>query len=230
MDGIATLAIDVSSTFMNVASDSAIVPKARALPLRHGGPDAAAGAAAAGFGCGGRSCPSFMTALMLHPLCVGWTPRSPPLFSQRDTLCGRRRGRREYGRPGAESRREPAMRTRPVRARLVRGNDLLHRPVGLCRDGLEHVRRVVARVGGDFGQTLAVVIAHAHVSLHGEADLQWMLRELARIERNAHGHALYDLDPVAGGILGGQQRERRARARAESDDPAVEYHPAAVEV
>src|SRR5438552_14114203 len=41
--GIDTLAIDVSSTFMNVASDSAIVPIASAAPLR--GTDAALAAA-----------------------------------------------------------------------------------------------------------------------------------------------------------------------------------------
>jgi hypothetical protein len=34
--GIDTLAIDVSSTFMNVASDKAIVPRTRALPVSGG--------------------------------------------------------------------------------------------------------------------------------------------------------------------------------------------------
>src|SRR5579862_7578708 len=42
--GIDTLAIDVSSTFMNVASDSAIVPSTRSLPAS-GGSAGAAGAA-----------------------------------------------------------------------------------------------------------------------------------------------------------------------------------------
>jgi len=36
MAGSATLAIEWSSTFMNVASDSTIVPIARALPVRGG--------------------------------------------------------------------------------------------------------------------------------------------------------------------------------------------------
>src|SRR6476661_2133268 len=44
--GIETLAIDVSSTFMNVASDNAIVPRTRALPVSGGA--AAAGVVAAG--------------------------------------------------------------------------------------------------------------------------------------------------------------------------------------
>ena len=35
--GIETLAIDVSRTFMNVASDSAIVPRMSAVPFRGGG-------------------------------------------------------------------------------------------------------------------------------------------------------------------------------------------------
>src|SRR5512143_2877360 len=49
--GIDTLAIDVSSTFMNVASESATVPSTRALPSRggnagRGGPAGRAGGAA----------------------------------------------------------------------------------------------------------------------------------------------------------------------------------------
>src|SRR5262249_18781111 len=51
MAGIDTLAIDVSSTFMNVASDSATVPMMRALPSSggnagRGGPAGRAGAGA----------------------------------------------------------------------------------------------------------------------------------------------------------------------------------------
>ena len=36
MEGRATLAIEVSSTFMNVASDKAIVPRTSALPVSGG--------------------------------------------------------------------------------------------------------------------------------------------------------------------------------------------------
>src|SRR5512140_2245733 len=47
--GIDTLAIEVSSTFMNVASDSAMVPSTSSLPLSGGnGPGRAAAAAGAG--------------------------------------------------------------------------------------------------------------------------------------------------------------------------------------
>src|SRR6185312_16273907 len=80
MDGIATFAIDVSSTFMKVASESAIVPRARAEPFRHGISDFGAGAAAAGLGCGGMSCCSRMTALMLEPL-RGDRSRRPRAYS-----------------------------------------------------------------------------------------------------------------------------------------------------
>src|SRR5215472_11989932 len=39
--GIDTLAIDVSSTFMNVASDSAMLPRASVAPVSGGGADGA---------------------------------------------------------------------------------------------------------------------------------------------------------------------------------------------
>src|SRR6185437_10874871 len=101
MDGIATLAIDVSSTFMKVASDSATVPRASALPLRHGiPPGAPAGAVAAGFGCcGGKSCPSFMTALMLEPFRVDTGSASPRRYSLSETGEADGRGAARIGAP-----------------------------------------------------------------------------------------------------------------------------------
>src|SRR5476651_31849 len=49
--GIDTFAIEVSSTFMNVASDSAIVPSTRSLPAS-GGYSGACAAPAGGWGAG----------------------------------------------------------------------------------------------------------------------------------------------------------------------------------
>src|ERR1700730_1744763 len=57
-----------------------------------------------------------------------------------------------------------------------------------------------------------------------------MLRYLMRIERNAHRHPLHDLDPVAGGVLSREQRERRARTRTESGHLAMITEAATVEV
>src|SRR5215813_15231620 len=42
------------------------------------------------------------------------------------------------------------------------------------------------------------------------------------VEANLHGHALHHLHPVAGGILGWQEREPRARAGADRVHHAVE--------
>ncbi len=106
----------------------------------------------------------------------------------------------------------------------------LHGRIRLRRNRLEDIRRVVAVVDGNLWQPLAIVIAYVDVGLHRQADLQRMLRELLRIERNTHGHSLHDLDPVAGGILGRQQREGRAGARTESDHVPVEHDVAAVEI
>jgi hypothetical protein len=55
-------------------------------------------------------------------------------------------------------------------------------------------------------------------------------RELARLECNAHRHTLHDLDPVAGGILGRQQRERRTGTETEPRDRAVVLDTPAVQV
>src|SRR4051794_18027323 len=50
--GMDTFAIDVSSTFMNVASDSAIVPIVRALPVNGAKGGACRGGCDCGCGCG----------------------------------------------------------------------------------------------------------------------------------------------------------------------------------
>ena len=57
-----------------------------------------------------------------------------------------------------------------------------------------------------------------------------MVGQFLRIERDAHRHALDDLDPVAGGILRRQQREGAARARAQALDMAVIGDTAAIDI
>src|SRR5882724_4521550 len=57
-----------------------------------------------------------------------------------------------------------------------------------------------------------------------------MLRNLMRIERNAHWHPLHDLDPVAGRVLRGQQREGGARAGAEPGYLAMITEAAAIKI
>jgi hypothetical protein len=51
-----------------------------------------------------------------------------------------------------------------------------------------------------------------------------------RVERDAHRHPLHHLDPVAGGVLRRQQRERRAGADAEAGDRALVFDLLAVDV
>jgi hypothetical protein len=66
--------------------------------------------------------------------------------------------------------------------------------------------------------------------LHRQAELQRVLRQLGRIERDAHRYALHHLDPVAGRVLRRQQGEGAAGAGAESGHPPVEFDCAAVDV
>ena len=70
------------------------------------------------------------------------------------------------------------------------------------------------------------------VDLHRcrKTDAQRVLFELPRIERDAHRHALHDLDPVARRVLRRQQRERGAGAGRKADDAAVILDRAAVDI
>src|SRR5262245_51713533 len=70
--GIDTLAIDVSSTFMNVASDSASVPSARCDPCS--GANAAGRGGAAGAGAAGVSRPAAGAALLIAMVSAVPTP------------------------------------------------------------------------------------------------------------------------------------------------------------
>ena len=57
-----------------------------------------------------------------------------------------------------------------------------------------------------------------------------MGRELLRVERDANGQALDDLDPVARRVLRRDDGERRSRAAAQAHDRAVEHDGRAVEI
>src|SRR6267142_5410096 len=57
-----------------------------------------------------------------------------------------------------------------------------------------------------------------------------MLPQLGRVERDAHRHALDDLDPVSRGVLRGKEREGAAGAGAESGELAVIGDRAAIRV
>src|SRR6478672_10784277 len=73
-------------------------------------------------------------------------------------------------------------------------------------------RIAVARIALEVAQRLrrgrhrARLVADIERHVDREADAQWVLGEFRRIERDAHRHALHDLDPVASGILRRQQR------------------------
>ena len=79
-------------------------------------------------------------------------------------------------------------------------------------------------------QHFSVPVAHVNLSIHRQAHPQRVVGNLFRIQRNAHRHALHDLDPVAGGILRRQQRKRRARAHAETCNRAFVFNLLAVQV
>ena len=57
-----------------------------------------------------------------------------------------------------------------------------------------------------------------------------MRLQLERVELDAHRHALHHLDPVAGGVLGRQQREGRAGAGAQAGDTAAVGDLVAIDV
>src|SRR5271165_342319 len=71
---------------------------------------------------------------------------------------------------------------------------------------------------------------HVDVGVHGEPDLQRVGGELLRVEGDAHRQPLDDLDPVPGGVLRRNDRQRGAGAAREADDPPVVDDVVAVEV
>src|SRR5581483_12331076 len=83
MEGIETLAIDVSSTFMNTASDSATVPIASFAPVSGG---SSAGRATAGVGRDGGKAPLFspvLTSAMMVQSDVGSDDQIPARVIER---------------------------------------------------------------------------------------------------------------------------------------------------
>src|SRR3546814_2582111 len=64
--------------------------------------------------------------------------------------------------------------------------------------------------------------------MYGKTDAQRIFVQFTRIERDADGHALNDLDPVAAGILRRQQGKGIAAARRQSDDMAMKDNVTAI--
>src|SRR3546814_12836891 len=64
-------------------------------------------------------------------------------------------------------------------------------------------------------------VAGIDLHIYGKTDAQRIFVQFTRIERDADGHALNDLDPVAAGILRRQQGKGIAAARRQSDDMAM---------
>ena len=65
---------------------------------------------------------------------------------------------------------------------------------------------------------------------HRQADLQRMRCKFGRVERDAHRHALHHLDPVAGGVLRGNRRERASPCRRRGPRRRRGRSSAAVEI
>src|SRR3984893_5351261 len=193
MAGIDTLAIEVSSTFMKVASDSAMVPIASAEPVSGGSP---AGAPPGAPPVTGLSAFSADTAFSSPKACA--SRRALVLQMPRRTRELRAREQGGIGRGGGGQRMH--------RRGLVGGYDGLHACVRQRIARAEHVRRPGRRGIGELRKARpAATVAYVHVGLHGKPDLQRVRAHLARIECDAHRHALHDLDPVAGRILGRQE-------------------------
>ena len=126
--------------------------------------------------------------------------------------------RRKAAAPPAPRRRRTRMPRRPAE---VGGNDAVHQRLGVGVARLEHRglrQRLTAR---RIGEHLAALLADIDLDVHRQADAQRMRRQLLRIERDPHRHALHHLDPVAGGVLRRQQREGGAGADAQPGHLAV---------
>ena len=227
--GIDTLAIDVSSTFMNVASDSASVPSTSCAALqRRVGRAAAAGAPrlACGGGDDARPPRRSLAVLMTNGVRRG---------SQRRGDAGRRRRGRARRASGARGRIAAGAAARlgaaRQRAPAVRRDDAAHLGVGAAVEPVEYASSAARtpRCAPSASMRPSVSL-DVDLGLHRQADPQRMGGELLRIERDAHRHALHHLDPVAGGVLRRQQRERGAGAGAEALDRAVVVDLLAVDV
>src|SRR4030081_995842 len=70
----------------------------------------------------------------------------------------------------------------PVR-RIVGRNDFLHPRIRGFVDRVKHIGGIGRRIVGHLRQPRATTVTHGYFHLHREADLQWMLRYLMRVER-----------------------------------------------
>src|SRR5574340_128733 len=180
--GIDTLAIDVSSTFMKVASDSAMLPSASVPPV------SGAGAVDAG------------VATRLS--------RASGRSSSEGARVARRRAQRTLR--GARSGRPRDARVAAFLAAALRelrrgafvgGDDRLDAALRGLVLHAEHVGRQHRRALRDARQPRALAVVGVDLDIHRQADLQRMRGELPRIEGDAYRNALHDLDPVAGRVL-----------------------------
>src|ERR1700729_3001044 len=69
---------------------------------------------------------------------------------------------------------------------------------------------------------------HVDVGVHRQAHAQRMGAQLGRIERDAHRQSLHHLDPVAGRILCGDERESGAGSTPDTHHLAVVFDGATV--
>jgi hypothetical protein len=111
----------------------------------------------------------------------------------------------------------------------IGADDLFGFCIGLRRDLVIHVglRDRLLRRRGEY-RTFVVGDVDFHIGRQAHA--QGMLVELVIVQRNADGHALNDLDPVACRVLRRQQREHAACACTQANHLAVIFDAAAVNI
>src|SRR3989442_6215740 len=89
---------------------------------------------------------------------------------------------------------------------------------------IRYLKRYLSGAAGAAGSAIAVIL----VRLDGRDDAhpwpQRMRHVRGAIQVNAHRDTLYHLGEVAGGIVGWQQRELRARSRRQALDVTAEMH------
>src|SRR6516165_2686642 len=144
MAGSDTLAIEVSSTFMNVASDSATVPSASVAPVRGGG--------AAGARCGApppTGLSAFVSAMAVSARSRDRSVQAPGRSRERH-VCHEAAGRLTVAR-GGDARRRRGCR------RLIGGDDGLYARIRLGIARCEHGGRPRSLVARHLRQARTVV-------------------------------------------------------------------------
>src|SRR5206468_7122066 len=160
--GIDTLAIDESSTFMKVASDSAIVPSTSCGPCNggHAGGACSAGADAGGVDAPGRGA-SAATAVLIVERSAWRAGRG-----ERDSR--RRRGARHT--------------RRRIGLAEIGDDDVVHQSIGRGLMAVESLRAARAAHGARRGHRLAALLGDVDAGFHRQPDTQRMLGKLFRIE------------------------------------------------